>query len=65
MYIKPRRPVLSRRSDRALVQAGLFFVCAMMSVLGLGVVALACFIPAAAMVEALSLVSPSNTSRRM
>ncbi len=65
MYVKSRRQVLAHRSDRVLVHVGLLIVCGMLSILGLGFTALLCFPPAAALVEVLSLVSPTGTSRRM
>lgn len=65
MYIKPRRQVLSQRSDRVLVHLGLLLLCLMLSALGLGLSALWCLLPAAALVELLSLVSPRNHARRM
>ncbi len=65
MHIKTRRQVLTHRSDRALVHLGLLLLCLMLSALGLGFSALWCFIPAAALVELLSLASPRANVRRM
>ncbi|MFV8818108.1 hypothetical protein [Haliea sp. E17] len=65
MYIKPRRQVLFHRSDRVVVHVGLFVLCLMLGVLGLGLSALWCLVPAAGLVELLSLVSPHGTAWRL
>ena len=65
MSVKPRRQVLARGDDRVLVLAGLFLVCAMLGALGMGALAVWCFLPAAALVELLGRVPPVRRSRRM
>ena len=65
MSVKPRRQILARGDDRTLVHAGLFLICALLSAMGMGVAAFLCFLPAAALVEGLSVVSPKRHSRRM
>jgi len=65
MSIKPRRQVLARSDDRVIMHAALFLICAMLSALGMGITALWCFLPAAAILEGLSLLSPRRNSRRM
>ncbi len=65
MSIKPRRQVLARSDDRVILHAALFMICAMLSALGMGAAALWCFIPAAAVLEGLSLLVPTRTSQKM
>ncbi len=65
MSIKPRRQVLARSDDRVILHAALFMICAMLSALGMGAAALWCFLPAAAVLEGLSLLSPTRNQRRM
>jgi len=60
-----RRPVLSQGVDRGIVHLGLLVVCVMLAVLGLGMTALLCFFPAAALMELLSRAVPRAPSRRM
>lgn len=65
MSIKPRRQVLAKSDNRVIMHAALFLVCAMLSALGMGMAALWCFLPAAAVMEGLAFLSPSRNSRRM
>lgn len=65
MSIKPRRQVLARSDTRVIMHATLFLICAMLSVLGMGAMALWCFLPAAAVLEGIALLSPISHSRRM
>ena len=48
-----------------ILHAALFMICAMLSALGMGAAALWCFLPAAAVLEGLSLLSPTPNQRRM
>ena len=65
MSIKPRRQVLARSDNRVIMHAALFLICAMLSALGMGASALWCFLPAALVLEGLSLLSPQRNSRRI
>lgn len=65
MSVKPRRQILMRGDDRVVIYAGLFLVCAMLSSLGMGPLALLCLLPAAALFEGLSHFSPRRPERRM
>ncbi len=69
MSAKPRKPILMRSDDRVVIYAGLFLVCAMLSSLGMGPLALLCFLPAAFLFEGLSVLSqramPRTPSRSM
>ncbi len=65
MTVKPRKQILLRSDDHVIVHAGLFLVCAMLSALGMGSMALLCFLPAAALFEGLAALSPGKPSRRM
>ncbi len=61
MSVKPRRQLLMRSDDRVVIYACLFLVCAILSSMGLGAVALLCFLPAAALFEGLSKFSVRKT----
>ncbi len=65
MSIKPRRKILARGDDRVVVHAGLFVICAMLSALGMGAMALWAFVPAAALLEGLAFIAPVQSARRM
>ncbi|PLW70209.1 hypothetical protein [Pseudohalioglobus lutimaris] len=65
MSIKPRKNVLVQSDERVLVYAGLFVICAMLAALGMGVAAFWCFVPAAALSEALSGFAPKKHSTRL
>ena len=65
MSVKPRRQILLRSDDRTVIYAGLFLVCAMLSALGAGTLALLCFLPVAVLFEGLVALSPRKPSRRM
>ncbi len=54
MATKMRRNVMGYLDDRALIYAALFLICALLSALGAGILALASLLPAAAVVELLS-----------
>lgn len=58
MSVKPRRLILLRSDERIVIHAGLLLVCAMLAAMGMGALALLCFLPAAALFEGLSLLSP-------
>lgn len=65
MSIKPRRRVLAHSEDRGIIHAGLFVICAMLSIMGMGFAALWCYLPVAALLELLARVAPVQHSRRM
>ncbi|QFU75093.1 hypothetical protein EY643_05210 [Halioglobus maricola] len=65
MSIKPRRQVFARGDKRGVVHAGLLIICAMLSILGMGVTALWAFLPAAVLLEVLARFSPVRHARRM
>lgn len=65
MSVKPRRQILARSDDRMMIHAGLFLVCAMLAILGMGAQALWCFLPAAALVELLGCIAPVRHSHRV
>lgn len=65
MSVKPRRQILLRSDDRVIIYAALFLVCSLLSALGMGALALLCFLPAAALFEGLAALSPRKPSRRM
>lgn len=52
MAISLRRKTTSSDSDRILIIAGLFFVCALLSALGGAMLGLLCFVPAVIAMEA-------------
>ena len=49
MSIKPRRRVLAHNEDRRIIHVGLFVICAMLSIMGMGAAALWCYLPVAAL----------------
>ena len=65
MSVKPRKLILLRSDERIVIHAGLLLVCAMLGAMGMGALALLCFLPAAALFEGLTLLSPRKPSRRM
>lgn len=65
MSVKLRKQVFANSDERMIVQAGLFLICVALSAVGVGALAFLCFLPAAALVELLSAISPRGNSRRM
>ena len=62
MSVKPRKRVFASSDERMIIHAGLFLICATLSAVGVGALALLCFLPAAGLVELLSAVSPIGNS---
>ena len=61
MAISLRRKASSTGSDRVLIAAGLFFVCALLSTLGDSMLGLMCFVPAVIAMEAGQTLSRSKS----
>jgi hypothetical protein len=64
MSVKPRRSVLGRSNDQVLIYAALFLACALLSALGVGVLSVLAFIPAAIAVACLQRVGPKRSESR-
>jgi len=60
MAITLRSKASSSGSDRVLIFAGLFFVCALLSALGGPMLGVLCFVPAVIAMEAGRSISASN-----
>ena len=65
MSLKLRKQVLNRRDHRIIVHLGLLLICAMLSLVGVGALAFLCFLAAAGLVEALSIISPTPATQRI
>lgn len=61
MAISLRSKASSSGSDRVLIAAGLFFICALLSALGGAMLGLLCFVPAVIAMEAGQSVSRSKS----
>ena len=61
MAISLRRKTSSTGSDRVLIAAGLFFVCATLSALGGSMLGVLCFVPAVIAMEAGQTLSLSKS----